>query len=345
MKALVLEDYKKLVYKDVPVPQIKADEVLINVKASSICGSDVHGYDGSSGRRIPPVIMGHEASGVIAEVGSQVKNFQVGERVTFDSTIYCGQCHYCRQGLTNLCSNRSILGVSCPEYRRDGTFAQYVAVPERILYRIPDNVSFEDAAMVEPLSVAFHAINITDVKLGDTVLVIGAGTIGLLIIKLLRVSNAARIIVSDLDEEKLKIAKECGADFCFGPDVDLLAEVEKLTGEGVDVAFEAVGINVTVQNAINATRKGGTVTLVGNVTPEVQLPLQKVVTREIRLQGSCASAGEYDRCLAMMDLGLVNMDGIISQVAPLEEGQEWFDRLYRGERGIVKVVLTPPSIG
>lgn len=341
MKALVLEEYNKVVYKDVSLPQIQEDEVLVNVKASSICGSDVHGYDGGSGRRIPPIIMGHEASGVITQVGSRVKRFKVGDRVTFDSTIYCGECDYCVQGRTNLCENRQVLGVSCKEHRREGTFAEYVAVPERVLYSIPDGVSFENAALVEPLSVAFHAVDITNVKLGDTVLVIGAGTIGLLIIKLLRVSNAARIIVSDLDEGKLKIAKEAGADYCFGKGVDLMAEIKKLTEKGVDVAFEAVGINATVQNAINATRKGGAVTLVGNVSPEVTLPLQIVIARELTLQGSCASAGEYPRCLAMMESGRVNIDDVISKVAPLEEGQLWLDKLHAAEPGLIKVLLTP----
>lgn len=341
MKALVLEEYKKVVYKDVPLPQIEEDEVLVNVKASSICGSDVHGYDGSSGRRIPPIIMGHEASGVITQIGSRVKKFKIGDRVTFDSTVYCGTCDYCVQGRTNLCERRQILGVSCKEHRREGTFAEYVAVPERILYRIPDGVSFESAALVEPLSVAFHAVNVTNLKLGDTVLVIGAGTIGLLIIKLLKVSNAARIIVSDLDEGKLKIAKEAGADYCFGKDADLIAEVMKLTGKGVDVAIEAVGVNATIQNAINATRRGGAVTLVGNVSPEIKLPLQSVITKELTLQCSCASAGEYPRCLAMMELGKVNMDDIISRVAPLEEGQMWLDSLHAAEPGLIKVLLTP----
>lgn len=342
MKALVLEEYGRLVYKDVDIPQIQDDEVLVNVKATSICGSDVHGYDGKSGRRIPPIIMGHEASGVITQVGCRVKRFKVGDRVTFDSTVYCGECKYCVQGRTNLCESRKTLGVSCEEHKRNGTFAEYVAIPERILYRIPEGVSYESASLVEPLSVAFHAVNITNIKLGDTVLVVGAGTIGLLIIKLLKVSNAARIIVSDLDEVKLKLAKEAGADYCFGRGTDLVSEVKKLTeGEGVDVSFEAVGINETIQNTINATRKGGAVTLVGNVSPEVKLPLQSVISRELKIHGSCASAGEYIRSLAMMEYGLITMDDVISKVAPLKEGQIWLDKLHAAEPGLVKVILIP----
>ncbi|MCD6308787.1 MAG: alcohol dehydrogenase catalytic domain-containing protein, partial [Candidatus Latescibacteria bacterium] len=136
MKALVLESYNNLVYRDVPDPEIEDGEVLVRVKASGICGSDVHGMDGSTGRRIPPLVMGHEASGVIERTGSGVEGYSEGDCVTFDSTIYCGVCGYCRQGLVNLCDNRRVLGVACDEYSRDGAFAEYIAVPERILYRL-----------------------------------------------------------------------------------------------------------------------------------------------------------------------------------------------------------------
>lgn len=138
MKALVLEQYKMLVYEEAADPRPKPDEVLVEVKACGICGSDVHGMDGSTGRRIPPVIMGHEASGVIIEHGAAAGDWRVGDQVTFDSTVWCGECWYCRRGEINLCESRRVLGVSCAEYRRDGAFAQYVAIPHRILCRIPD---------------------------------------------------------------------------------------------------------------------------------------------------------------------------------------------------------------
>ena len=142
MKALVLKDYKQLEVTNMPDPEIGPEEVLVQVKACGICGSDVHGYDGHTGRRIPPLIMGHEASGVIAQKGVNVKQFRVGDRVTFDSTVYCGKCFYCRRGEVNLCDNRNVLGVSCSEYRRHGAFAEYVAVPQHIVYQLPDDLSF-----------------------------------------------------------------------------------------------------------------------------------------------------------------------------------------------------------
>src|SRR5512141_3002263 len=186
MKALVLEDYKKLVYRDVPDPVIKSDEVLVRVKACGICGSDVHGYDGSTGRRIPPLIMGHEAAGVVAETGAAVKDFRAGDRVTFDSTIWCGECYFCRRGEVNLCDNRQVLGVSPGEYRRHGAFAEFVAVPRRVVCRLPDTLTYEQAATIEAVSVAVHAVSITPVRLGDTAVVVGSGMIGLLALQALR---------------------------------------------------------------------------------------------------------------------------------------------------------------
>jgi len=182
MKALTLADYKRLVYEDVPDPPIADDEVLVRVRACGICGSDVHGMDGSTGRRRPPIIMGHEAAGVIAELGKQVKDWKEGDRVTFDSTISCGACWYCQRGLVNLCDHRRVLGVSCEDYRQHGAFAEFVALPHRILYRLPDSVSFEQAAMVEPVSVAVHAVERTPISLGDTAVVMGVGMIGLLVV-------------------------------------------------------------------------------------------------------------------------------------------------------------------
>ena len=180
MKALLLEQYSHLEVKEVPQPEVGADDVLIRVAACGICGSDVHGYDGSSGRRIPPIVMGHEAAGVIAEVGANVQHWCAGDRVTFDSTVYCGQCNYCKRGEVNLCDNRQVVGVSCTEFRRHGAFAEYVSVPARILYRLPDDFPMKEAAMLEAVSIALHGVRVTELKGGESALVIGAGMIGLL---------------------------------------------------------------------------------------------------------------------------------------------------------------------
>ena len=183
MNALLLKEYMKLELTAMPEPEIAADEVLIRVRACGICGSDVHGLDGSTGRRIPPLVMGHEAAGEVAAMGANVRGLHLGDRVTFDSTIYCGQCFYCARGEMNLCDNRQVMGVSPGPYRRHGAFAEYVAVPRRIVYKLPDALSFEQAAMIEAVSVAMHAVNLTPVRLGDTAVVIGAGMIGVLAVQ------------------------------------------------------------------------------------------------------------------------------------------------------------------
>ena len=342
MKALVLKEYNHFSYEDVPVPEIQPDEVLVRVKACSICGSDVHGMDGSTGRRIPPIIMGHEAAGVIEKTGSNVRDFSVGDRVTFDSTIFCGKCDYCRQGRINLCDNRKVLGVSCDEYRQHGAFAEYVAVPRHILYRLPEEVSFERAAMVEPLSIALHAVNNTPISINDTVVVVGAGMIGLLVIQMLKLAGCGKIIAVDLDQDKLEMAKKFGAYAGLQPGRDVISEIMKITdNRGADIAFEVVGIIPTFETAVSSLKKGGWLTLVGNLSPEVKLPLQKVVTREITLRGSCASSGEYGDCLDLIADGKVDIDSFISAVAPLSEGASWFERLYAGEKGLMKVILKP----
>ena len=343
MKALVLEEYNNLVYRDFPDPEISENEVLVEVKATGICGSDVHGMDGSSGRRVPPLIMGHEASGVIVRTGKAVGGWASGDRVTFDSTIYRLDDWYSRKGWYNLSDQRMVLGVSPGEWKRHGTFAEYVTVPEHILYRVPDEVSFTRAAMVEPVAVAAHAVELTPVSWNDSAVVVGAGMIGLFLIQVLRSRGCGTIVAVDLEEEKLRLAKELGADHTFMPQKqDVGEEVKALTGgRGADVAFEAVGIGKTVNLAIDSVRRGANVTLLGNPTPEAEIPLQAVVTGQIRLQGSCAICGEYPAVLDMIARGEVDVDALLSAEAPLSEGAEWFDRLYRKEPGLIKVVLKP----
>jgi L-iditol 2-dehydrogenase len=343
MKALVLEAYNKLVYKEEPNPEYKSNEVLVRVKACGICGSDVHGMDGSSGRRIPPLIMGHEASGIIEEVGTEVNAFKVGDRVTFDSTEYRLDDWYTLQGKYNLSDNRKVLGVSPKEYRRNGAFAEYVVIPQHIMYKLPDKVSFDQAAMVEPVAVATHAVELTPLKMRDSVLIVGAGMIGLFLIQVLKVSNAGKIIAIDLDEQKLQMANKFGADVTLNAsDENLHAKILSETkARGVDVAFEAVGIGPTVNTAIENVRKGGVVTLVGNLAQNIEFPLQSIVTREIRIQGSCAIAGEYPQVLEMIEKGLVDVDSLLSAKAPLSEGASWFKRLYDKEPGLNKVILQP----
>ncbi|HKM07484.1 MAG TPA: alcohol dehydrogenase catalytic domain-containing protein [Sphaerochaeta sp.] len=344
MKALVMTEYKKLEFMEVPKPTITSPtEVLVRIKAAAICGSDVHGFDGSTGRRQPPIIMGHEASGVIEEVGSLVKNFVKGDRVTFDSTIWCGTCPFCQQGKVNLCNNRKVLGVSCDEYKQDGIFAEYALIEERILYKLPEGLDFIQAAMAEPAGVAAHAIGLAPPLLGEDVAVVGTGLIGLLILKLLRPSTSGLIVALETDEARRATALSCGADYAFDPrDPNLIQTIADLTdGAMLDKVYEAVGATEPINTALDVVKKGGTVVLVGNVSPKVELPLQKIVTRQVRMQGSCAISGEYPAVLKLMASGKLVVSDLISKTVPLSEGQFWFDKLYNREDNLLKVVLLP----
>jgi len=343
MNALLLKEYKHLEMVEMPTPEIGMDDVLVRVRTCGICGSDVHGLDGSTGRRIPPLVMGHEAAGEVVETGPAASDLKPGDRVTFDSTIYCGKCYHCGRGEVNLCENRMVLGVSPGEYRRHGAFAEYVAVPRRIVYRLPEGLSYEAAAMVEAVSVAVHAVNLTPVVLGDTGVVVGTGMIGVLTVQSLKAAGCARVIAIDPDEGRLKMAREMGASATINPKAqDAVAVIKEMTaGRGADVALECVGAAEPIRTAINAVRKGGAVTLVGNVSPTVEIPLQVVVSRQIRLQGSCASSGEYPAAMELMASGAIRVEPLISAVAPLAEGPSWFDRLYRHEPNLMKVILRP----
>jgi L-iditol 2-dehydrogenase len=358
MQALLLTNYRQLELTDAPRPAIGPHDVLVRVAACGICGSDVHGYDGSSGRRVPPIIMGHEAAGVVEQVGDEVDPARVGQRVTFDSTISCGKCESCRRGAVNLCENRRVLGVSCPDYRQHGAFAEFVAVPEQILYRLPPELLFEHAALIEPVSVAVHAVDRLAIRPGEQAVVVGSGMIGLLVIQALRVAGCKRVIAVDIDSGRLELAKEVGATDTIDntqssggwgratgepPDGQLAIQaiLERTNGAGADVAVEVAGNAAALATAIGCVRRGGRVGLVGNLAPEVPFPLQAVVTRELTLFGSCASAGEYSRAIELVASGAIRVEPLLSAVAPLSDGPRWFERLYAREPGLMKVILKP----
>ncbi|HSB77889.1 MAG TPA: galactitol-1-phosphate 5-dehydrogenase [Candidatus Methylomirabilis sp.] len=343
MKALVHTAPLTFEFKDVPKPQPGDDEALVRVKAVGICGSDVHGYTGTTGRRIPPLIMGHEAAGIVETVGRNVKNVAAGDRITFDSTIYCNQCPACRQGRVNLCQNRKVMGVATPTFHRDGAMAEYVLVPWWIIYRLPDAVSFEEAALVEPAGVGMHAARITPIEVNDVVAVVGAGQIGLLAMQGARIKGAGTLIVLDMKEDRLAVARQLGAHVTINPTKgDVAEQMRKAVGRpDVDVAFEAVGNEAAVKLAIDLTKLGGNVTLIGNVTPKIQVNLQDIVSHEVTIRGSCAIAGEYPACLNLMAQGRLQVKPFISRVMPLAEGKAAFDALHHGEAGLMKIVLHP----
>ena len=343
MKALTLTAYHEFEYGDAPSPEIGPEEVLISIRACGICGSDIHGMDGSSGRRQPPIIMGHEGAGEIIEVGSAVTDWKPGDRVTFDSTVYCGTCESCRSGNVNLCPDRNVLGVSCDDYRRHGAFAELLAVPQHILYRIPGDLPYEQAAFAEPISIALHGVNRVPLQPGDSAVVVGAGLIGLLVVQALKAKGAGTVVAVDIEEKRLALARELGADHAILSNDEAADRIRELVGnpDGADVALEVVGFGPTIQLAIECVRKGGSIGCVGNLKAEVPFPLQAVVTRELSVYGSCASAGEYADAVDALADGSIRVEPLISAVAELSEGGEWFQRLYRNDEGLMKVILKP----
>lgn len=344
MKALVMERYKKFVYQEVETPKPGKGEVLVRIRACAVCGSDVHGMDGSTGRRRPPIIMGHEASGQVEALGEGVEGVQVGDRVTFDSTVYCNVCDKCKAGLVNLCPDRQVLGVSCEDYRRQGAFAEYLVLPAYLLYKLPENVTYQQAAMVEPLSIAYHAATRTKAGPGTSALVVGVGTIGMLLLQVLLAMGAGPVIVVDLDDKKLATALKYGAAAAFNAnDPQVVEKIMQLSpkGAGVDVSYDATGIEATVSLCLKTLRLAGKAVLVGNLAPSIAFPLQWVVTRELSLFGSCASAGEYAQCLDLIAAGKVDVDSLISKAVPLSEGAEWLERIYNKEEGLTKILFLP----
>jgi L-iditol 2-dehydrogenase len=342
MQALLLTEYRKLELASLERPAVGPRDVLVAVRACGICGSDVHGFDGSTGRRVPPLVMGHEAAGVVAEVGGDVARCRVGDRVTFDSTISCGECDRCRRGESNLCGQRRILGVSCDEFRQHGALAEYVCVPEHIVYPLPAGLPFERAAFTEPVAIALHAVNRLTIQPGDSAVVVGSGMIGLLVIQALRIAGCDEVIAVDTDASRLELATELGASFTVDASHDPVAAVlERTNGRGADVALEVVGSGPALRTAIGSVRRGGQVRLVGNVEAEVSLPLQIVVSRELTLSGSSACAGEYPQALELLAAGKIRVEPLTSAQAPLADGVEWFERLYAREPGLMKVILCP----
>jgi len=343
LKALIYTKPYSFEYSDFPDPVAGDDDVLIRVKACGICGSDVHGFTGKTGRRIPPLIMGHEADGIVEGPGKNVSGFKEGDRVCFDSTVYCNKCDSCQAGLFNRCDKRQVLGVSVPAFKRHGAFAEYVAVPSWIVSKIPDELSFVQAALLEPVSIGTHAANRAPISADDTVVVIGAGTIGLFILQAARLRGAAKVIAVDINEFRLDLAKKLGADKLINPLKSDLSEavMQETEGKGANVTLEAVGYAKTFADAVSITRMGGHVVAVGNLEKNAEFDLQQLIARELTFTGSYASSGEFRDCIELVASGKINVEPLISDVLPLEEGPDAFDRLLKAEENLVKIVLEP----
>ncbi|MDO8685268.1 MAG: alcohol dehydrogenase catalytic domain-containing protein, partial [Clostridiales bacterium] len=338
MKSLVYYGSEEIRITDTIKPEPKQEEALIKVKSVGICGSDVHGYSGKTGRRIPPMIMGHEFSGIVSDIGNKVKRFKIGDRVVVHPVNYCGTCEQCKAGLINICPKRSFLGVM----DINGAMAEYVCACEKQIFRLPDNLSFTQGAMVEPLAVAHRAVEKAgNIELND-ILVVGAGTIGLLVVKILKSRNPGKIIVSDLSDYRLGIAEKSGADIVINPTRTKVGDVIACAtnGRGVDIAFEAVGASVTVQSALGALKNSGTCIWIGNSAKMINIDMQEVVIRELRIYGIHIYTGEdFAQAIRLLADGVVDINPVVSKCITLEEAPGFFKLLANVPEEIVKVII------
>lgn len=298
MKALVYEGPRMMNIREVPIPEIKEDEVLIRVQRAGICGSELSGYLGHNSLRKPPLIMGHEFSGVVEQLGTQVDGLQVGDRVTANPLVTCGHCRYCQSGQSQLCGERNLLGA-----HRPGAFAEYVAVPARNVYRLEDHVSLEEGAFAEPFACAIHVCRLLTLTPTDRLLIYGAGPIGLFALQAAQVYGLRDIVVMDLNEARLEIVKELG-----GIAATSLEQLEPSLRGGFDAVIDAVGAEATRRNSVQAARPGGRVVFTGLHEAESKLPVNDMIRSETVTMGAFAySQNDFETASLWIGQGRVNM--------------------------------------
>ncbi|MCL1940467.1 MAG: galactitol-1-phosphate 5-dehydrogenase [Synergistaceae bacterium] len=343
MKALVFEGPRDMRYKDVPTPEPGPGEVRIHIKAVSICGSDSGGYKGGSAMRTPGLIMGHEFSGVIEKLGPDVAGLQIGQRVGAVTNLFCGECRDCRDGLQNVCVNRAIIGTTMPKYGPyPGAMSDYVIAPAKKIIPLPDHVSFNEAALAEPLSISLRATkHVRDIA-GKTVVVYGAGPIGLLAVQCLRARDAARIIAVDVLDFRLEMASSCGATHVINSkEQDAVKVISELTdGGGADVIFDAVGSPETINNGVEIVRCGGTVVWIGLAVPVFEFDYKHAVCKEITFQCSYMYTTEMEEGIELIASGKMDVGKIITGVYPMSEGAKHFELIAKGESKDIKIILT-----
>lgn len=336
MKALVYHGPRDLRLEQVPVPMPKPGEVRLKVMATGICGSDVHGYLGITGRRLPPMIMGHEFAGTVDALGEGTgggDGIGIGMRATVQPVVFCGRCGYCLAGETNLCISRRIFGVMA----ENGSMAEYLCVPAKQVVPLPAGMSMEHGAMAEAAAVALGAVRRAGSLSGKDVFVVGAGPIGLLILQMAKAFGAGRVYISDFDDNRLQTALQLGAYKAVNPGRDDPAG--EIPG-GADVSFEAVGLAPAVAQAIAMTKSGGTSVWVGNSQKIIDVDMQAIVTRKLSILGSYIyTHREFIDTVQMLNTGLIRCDAIISHRYPLENGVEVMADMSANPGKYLKVML------
>jgi len=344
MKALVLTAVRKLEIQEVEQPSItRPDDVLVRIRSCGICGSDLHGYTGQTGRRKPPLIMGHEAAGEVVETGPAVTTLHPGDGVAIQPWVTCGVCPACIDGRHLWCPQRSLMGMNGP-----GGFAEYLVCPSVNLFPIPPGVSYLHAALTEVSAVALHAVSLVRFRPLQTAAVIGTGTVGLLLLAILRLMGLRKLIAIDTDAGRLRVAQEVGADLVLDASSEdvVRACLQVVGGVGVDHVFEAVGVPATFQNSIALARQGGQAIWIGNNQPYAEIDVQSVVTREITILPSYAfTMVEFGRALDLLATGTIPADRIITRQATLDEGPDLFEELLKRSEIIKSVFHSQDASG
>ncbi|MFN8441044.1 MAG: alcohol dehydrogenase catalytic domain-containing protein [Caldilineaceae bacterium] len=341
MNALVWEAPRVMNLRQQPEPTTKPDEVLVKVSYGGICGSELSGYLGHNALRKPPLVMGHEFSGTIAEIGSaaaqQFPKFQTGQEVTVNPIVFCGECEYCHSNLEHLCPKRGVIGA-----HRPGAYADYVAVPANLVHVLPSTLDLRSAALTEPVGVAVRIANLIGDMQGQTVLIAGAGPIGLLTLQMVKLRGAQNTFITDLSPERRAMAEKLGGIVLDPKVVDVVQTIRQATdGRGAVATVDAVGVFATRQQCVSATRSNGTMILSGLHEEVGQMPAAEIIRREINVKGSFAySHRDFDEGLQLLADGKIHLDPWIVE-APLAEGGHWFDRLVDGEGSVAKVLLVP----
>lgn len=326
---------------EIPMPEVKPDDVLIQIKAVGICGSDVHYYaKGRIGDFVVdfPIILGHEAAGVVVEVGSNVKNFKPGDRVTMEPGIPCYHCEQCLQGRYNLCPD--ITFWATPPY--DGCLCDYVAHPAAFTFKLPDNMSFTEGALIEPLAIGVNAALTGNVKLGDTVVIFGSGCIGLVTLLAAKAYGATRVIVCDILDKRLETARRLGAETVNSMNADAVAEIRRLTdGRGADVVIDCCGISKTVAQGLQVARPAARVVLVGLGDDEINgLPMALLSNKELELRSIFRYRNLYPTAINAVAGGKIDISGIVSNEYPFEQTPFAIAETHKNAKDVVKGVIT-----
>ncbi len=338
MRALLYPAFDQLEIRDVDVAGPKADEVKLKVAACGICGSELESFKNHSPRRPPPLVMGHEFCGTVAALGSGVRNVKVGERVVSNSLVPCGTCVRCTRGDTHLCATRQIFGM-----HRPGAFAEYVNVPARCLIPWPENLPAEAASMAEPLANGIHIVNLTKNYPAATVLVIGAGPIGLFTQQAMQVLRGSKVYAADLSPERLVVARKLGAVGVINSrEQDPAKVMQEVTGgEGADLVIDAVGASVTKKTSIDALRPGGVTVWIGLHENELTFDSYNVTLPEKQVLGTyAAKIEELQHALQLMASGQVDALTWVQRF-PLEQGVEAFKRMVAARGHDIKAVVCP----